>query len=399
MGEVRPITQAVILAGGRGERLRPLTDQLPKPLVPINGRPFLEHLIELLKDNGISEVVLLVGYLSDKIIDHFGDGEKFGLSIRYSVGSEEDMTGTRVRNALPLIAEEFLLLYCDNYWPLDLGKLTRFYRAQNTVGLLTAYSNLAGDAEHGRANNIRVEKDGRVTYYGPFSEDPALNAVDIGFFLMNKGIAELMPAENFSFEHAVLPRLIKEGQLSAYVTDHPYCAITTIAQLPAMAEFLSPRKVIFLDRDGVINRSMPPHQYVTRWEEFEFLPGALQAIMQLSKSGCQIYIVTNQRGISLGLMSEGDLNSIHRQMVSEIEKNGGAIAGIYYCPHGDEDDCRCRKPKAGMFFQAAREHRLNLAKATFVGDTESDRQAGEATGCRTIILQPGESLLSIIDQL
>ena len=275
MGEMRPITQAVILAGGRGERLRPLTDDRPKPMILINGRPFLEYLIELLKGNGIEEVILLLGYLPEKITEHFGDGNKFGVSIKYSVGSVDDLTGTRVRNAASLLKDEFLLLYSDNYWPFDFKKLLDFYRSQSTTGSLVAYSNINGDAEHGKKNNVRIEKNCRITFYGPFSEDPGLNAIDIGFFLMKKSILDSMPKDNFSFEHTVLPRLIQNNDLAGYITDHPYYAITTVGQIPVVEKFLKPRKVVFLDRDGIINRQMPPHDYVKKWEEFKFLPGAL----------------------------------------------------------------------------------------------------------------------------
>ncbi|MEK7169297.1 MAG: HAD-IIIA family hydrolase [Patescibacteria group bacterium] len=399
MGEIKPFTQAIILAGGRGERLRPFTDNLPKPMVPVNGKPFLEYVVELLRENGITEIVMLLGYLPEKITEYFGDGKKFGVSIKYSIGSVDDFTGTRVRNAAPLLADEFLLLYSDNYWPLNLEKLTGFYREKNVTGSLVAYSNVNGDAEHGQENNVRVQEDGRVAYYGPFSKDPNLNAVDIGFFLMKKNIIDMMPKDNFSFEHTILPKLIQNNSLAAYVTDHPYYAITTVGQIPVVEDFFKSKKVIFLDRDGIINRQMPPHDYVKKWEEFEFLPGVLDAFTALTKAGYEIYIITNQRGISRGLMTEDDLKDIHIRMTAEIEKHGGQIAGIYHCSHGNDDNCLCRKPKPGMFFQAAREHKLNLTKSVFIGDTESDRLASEAAGCKTIILKTGEILETAVKSL
>ena len=399
MEPINKIKQAVIFAGGQGTRLRPLTNNLPKPMVEVGGRPFLEYLIELLRDNGIEEIVILVGYLSEKITEHFGNGERFNVSIKYSIGSVDDLTGTRVRNAAPLLASEFLLLYGDNYWPMDLKKLTDFYHSNLAVGTLVAYSNTYGDAEHGRQNNLTVGADGRVTHYGQFSEDPNLNAVDIGFFLMKKDIISLMPDENFSFEQVILPKLIEQSSLFAYTTDHPYYAITTVGQLPVVAEFLKPKRIIFLDRDGVINQLMTLHDYVKNWEEFEFLPGALDAITKLTQANYKIYIITNQRGISRGLMSDADLTDIHQKMTSKIIKHGGQIADIYYCSHGDDENCDCRKPKPGLLFKAAREHQLNLTKAIFVGDSDSDRMAGEAAGCHTIILESGENLLSTVGHI
>ena len=393
------IRQAVILAGGLGTRLRPLTNQLPKPMVPVAGKPFLEHLVGMLRQNGIEELVLLLGYLPEKITEHFGDGKNFGVSIKYSIGSVQDLTGTRVRNAAPLLAQEFLLLYSDNYWPMDLKKMLKHYREKQVLGALTAYSNRHGDAEHGRENNVRIDSAGLVTRYGPFSDDPQLNAVDIGFFLMNKDVVDLMPEENFSFEHVVLPKLIEQNNLAGYVTDHPYHSITTIGQLPTVEKFLSDKKVMLLDRDGVINKQMPPHDYVKKWREFEFLPGALEACKALTDAGYQIYLISNQRGIARGLMTPNDLDDIHAKMAEVIQTHGGRIAGVYSCPHSNDDRCSCRKPKPGMLFQAARDHAINLTKTVFIGDEESDRLAGDAAGCRMILVTPEQSLASIVNDL
>jgi D-glycero-D-manno-heptose 1,7-bisphosphate phosphatase len=172
-----------------------------------------------------------------------------------------------------------------------------------------------------------------------------------------------------------------------------------VGQIPVVEGFFKSRKVIFIDRDGVINKQMPPHKYVTRLEKFEFLPGVLNAIRDLTKSGFEIYVITNQRGISRGLMTEDDLNGIHAKMIEEVEKHGGRIADIYHCPHGNDDNCLCRKPKPGMFFKAAREYKLNLTKSIFIGDTESDRLAGEAAGCKTVILKTGETLEMAVKSL
>ena len=114
------VKQAVKLAGGRGTRLKTLTDNLPKPMISINKRPFLEYLIDLLKENGIEEVVLLLGYLPKKIMEYFGNGSTFGIKIKYSIGDISFETGKRIKNVEELLDNNFLLMYCDNYWPLNL---------------------------------------------------------------------------------------------------------------------------------------------------------------------------------------------------------------------------------------------------------------------------------------
>lgn len=397
MGSER-ITQAVILAGGRGERLRPLTDTLPKPMVPIHGRPFLEYLIELLKQNGIEEVVLLVGYLSEKIIDYFGDGSRFGVHIKYSKGDSDDETGTRIKNAHDMLREKFLLLYGDNYWPLNLSALADFYRFKNVLALTTVYANMDGGGEYGFENNIHLASDGLVLGYDKTRKNPALNGVDIGFFVIDKKVLNKMPQTNFSFEKEILPMLVSEKQLVGYRAFHPYYTLTSADMIPRLEKFFHPKKVVFLDRDGVINKQMPRGDYVKKPEEFELLPGAVDALKRLYAAGYAIFVVTNQRGIALGTMTEDDLRAVHELMRQKLAEQGVSLAGIYYCPH-PEGACECRKPKPGMLFRAARDHALDLTKAIMIGDSESDRLAGLAAGCKTIILSPSQTLSDAVETI
>lgn len=393
------IRQAVILAGGEGIRLRPLTYQVPKPMVLANNRPFLEYLIGVLRENGISEVVLLLGYLPKKIIRYFGDGSNFGLNIKYSVGKVSDKTGTRIKNAENLLDDIFLLMYGDNYWPLNLKRLLEFYIKHKTLASTTVYTNKDGKGEYGAENNIYVDDAGYVLKYDKSRKDKNLNGVDIGFFVISKEVLELMPNHDFSFEAEILPLLINKRQLSGYQTEHRYYYISTLESLKLTEKFLQPKKVVLLDRDGVINRKPPEHDYVKSWSEFEFLPGAIEALKLLTQNGYDIYIVTNQRSIARGMMDEHDLNVIHEKLKEELEKHDARINRIYYCPHGLDDRCDCRKPKPGMLFQAARENDFDLTKAIFIGDDERDLQAGDAAGCETILVTPEKNLLEIVNCL
>ncbi|OHA02932.1 MAG: hypothetical protein A3J58_00055 [Candidatus Sungbacteria bacterium RIFCSPHIGHO2_02_FULL_52_23] len=385
------ITQAVILAGGRGIRLRPITNTTPKPLVEINGRPFLAHLLDLLKKNGISEVVLLLGYLPEKIMEYVEDGSKFGLSVRYSVGGVEDETGTRIKNAALLLADHFLLLYCDNYWPLDLHALEAFYRGKGTLASVTVYAN----RDRAKKNNTKVE-DGYVTAYDRSRTASDLNGVEIGFFIMDRSITDMMPPGNFSFEDVIIPRLIASRELAGFMTDHAYYSIGSLERLPETEKFLRPRSVVFLDRDGVINKRPPQGEYVKNIGEFEFLSGVREALRLLKEDGAEVYIITNQAGIGRGMMTEADLAAIHEYLRRDAARAGGAINAIYYCPHAWDAGCECRKPRPGMFFRAGREHAINLTASWYVGDDQRDREVGDAAGCRTVLVTPEKNLLDIV---
>jgi len=388
----RKIKQAVILAGGLGTRMRPLTLTVPKPMVIVSGRPFLEHLVELLKDNGIEEVVMLLGYLPEKVTEHFSNGEKFGLNIRYSITPVEDETGTRVKKAEALLDDHFLLLYCDNYWPLQLDKLVEFYDKQNVLASLLVYSNKAGVTK----NNTYVDAEGYVANYDKSRLDPKLNGVELGFMILDKKVLQLAPEGDFSFEKEILPKLIAQRQLAGYLTGHRHYSLGSIERLPIIEEFFRPKKIVFLDRDGVINKKAPEADYIRKWEDFEFLPGAMEGMKLLSEKGYEIFIITNQPGIARGMMTEEDLEKIHTNLIAEAEKNGVSIKRIYACKHGWDEGCDCRKPKPGMLLRAANEHYFDVTKTIFIGDDERDEEAGRAAGCRTILVESDGSLLKVV---
>ena len=147
-------------------------------------------------------------------------------------------------------------------------------------------------------------------------------------------------------------------------------------------------RYILLDRDGVINRRTP-NGYVTSWEQFEFLPRALDALRLLAEDGYRALVVSNQACVSKGLINSEGLAELTRRFAEEVEKNGGHIDGVYYCPHQDRDGCGCRKPKPGLLLQAHREHRFAFAQTFLVGDSELDLIAAHTVGCPAILVRAG----------
>jgi histidinol-phosphate phosphatase family protein len=145
---------------------------------------------------------------------------------------------------------------------------------------------------------------------------------------------------------------------------------------------------VFLDRDGVINRKREG-SYVRSWEEFEFLPRAKDALRRLVEAGCRIIVVTNQRGVARGDLSEADLSEIHDRMLEEARLAGGPIDAVYYCPH-ESASCDCRKPGTGLFLEAQRDFTdIHFPNSIVIGDSLSDMEAGQALGCETLFI--GES--------
>jgi histidinol-phosphate phosphatase family protein len=152
-------------------------------------------------------------------------------------------------------------------------------------------------------------------------------------------------------------------------------------------------KIVFLDRDGVIDKYPGDTSYVTAWGEFHFLPGVKEAMGRLTQVGYKIFIVSNQAGVAKGLYTKNALDDITNKMLQELESSGAAVEGVYYCLHRDEDNCSCRKPKAGLLEKALQEHNIPkgaLKGAFFVGDSIRDIQAGKSAGCKTILVFSGK---------
>jgi len=389
-------TQAVILAGGRGTRMRPLTDERPKPMIEFHGRPFLDYLIEQLRDQGFDRILLLLGYLPEVIQDYFGDGRRWGVTIEYSVTAPDDLTAHRIRTARDLLDPLFLLLYCDNYCPLDMERLWHEFVSKDVAGLITVY----GNTDRYSRDNVRVDEQGYVRLFDRSRAAPGLQGVEIGYALLDKAaVLDCLPHGDVLLEEAVYPTLAAAGDLAAYVTDHRYYSVGSLERLPVTETFLARRSAVILDRDGVLNRRPPRAQYVRTWDEFEWLPGVQEALHLLNDARYRVIVVSNQAGIARGAMTEADLRAINERVAAEAAATGGRIDAMYYCPHGWDDGCACRKPRPGMLFQAQRDFHLDLSRTLFIGDDERDAQAADAAGCRSALVTDGVSLLDLVQEL
>jgi D-glycero-D-manno-heptose 1,7-bisphosphate phosphatase len=142
------------------------------------------------------------------------------------------------------------------------------------------------------------------------------------------------------------------------------------------------RRAAFLDRDGVLNRRAPAHDYVKSPAEFEWLAGAREGVLRLNREGWLVLVVTNQRGVARGLMTARDVESIHAHAQRELGEIGAHVDAFYYCPHGDEDACACRKPQPGLILRAARDWNVDLEASFLVGDDDRDVEAARRAGVR-----------------
>lgn len=173
------------------------------------------------------------------------------------------------------------------------------------------------------------------------------------------------------------------------------------ASLPSIPGASDARAAAFLDRDGTLNERPEPHHWVTEASEFQILPGTVEGLVRLSRCNHTLVVVSNQRGLTRGAVTEALLRATEAALQSELAPHGVRIEGFYYCPHEAEANCECRKPKPGLLLRAAEELALDLSASWMIGDSETDVEAGRAAGCKTLLLgnRDGESATAVADSL
>lgn len=206
--------QAVVLAGGLGTRLRPLTETLPKVLIPVAGRPFIEYQIEQFRRYGVTDLIICVGHLGHMIEEHLGDGRRFDVSIRY--GYERDRllgTAGAIKNVEPLLEDAFFAQYGDSYLLVDYPDVMQFFRRHDVSGLMVVYKN-NNRWEH---SNVVVEGD-RVRLYDKTQRSPEMVYVDFGVSVFRRDVFTGIPSGTATDLSTVYQGLIRKQHLLAYET-------------------------------------------------------------------------------------------------------------------------------------------------------------------------------------
>ena len=302
-------------------------------------------------------------------------------------------TGARLRAALGCLSDAFLLLYCDNYCPVDYQRLVKTFFRSGASLCLSAYANRDGYTR----SNLLAAPDGRVLVYDKQRQTPGLSGVDIGYALVRREAVERMPAQNGNFEALVYPTLAREGKLYAAFYRAPVLFHRFLGAHCPCARVLLAAQVCLPGQDGTLNERAPRAQYITTPEAFIWLPGARQAVRKLKEAGYTVLLFTNQPGVARGAMTEADLAAVHEKMRRELQQAGADIDGIYCCTHGWDEGCPCRKPKPGLLYQAQRDWSFDLTHAVVFGDDARDEAAAHAAGCRFEGVSPQRPLLRAVE--
>ncbi len=372
--------QAAILVGGRGTRLGALTDSIPKPMVEVAGRPFLDWLIEEVARHGIPRITLLAGYLGQTIRDRY-DGKLIG-GARLEVLVEPEPLGTA--GALRLFGdrldERFLLLNGDTRFDVNLLDLA--LHAGDALATLA----LRREAPGARYGTVEIDAGGTIHGFAARSPDRT-GPINGGIYLMHRGITAHIGPGPVSMESDVFPGLAAAGLLRGALYDGGFIDIgipedLAAAQtvIPAMAS----RPAVFLDRDGVLIEDTGwPHKP----EEARWIPGAAAAVKRLNDAGHFVFVVTNQAGVAKGFYPESQVGVMHGWMAGHFAAQGAHIDAWEYCPNHPEAplpqyrlDCPRRKPAPGMLTDLLAAWPVRREGSFLVGDRESDLAAAHAAG-------------------
>ena len=391
--------ECVVLAGGKGTRLRSVVSDLPKCMAPVAGRPFLAWLLDDLREAGFDHIILSLGY-KHKAVEAWVASRPDRDSITCVVEEEPLGTGGGVRLALRQAREDAVfILNGDTFFGVDYPAMQAFHRQSGAQATLA----LKPLRDFDRYGEVTLDGEGRITAFRekrPCTE----GLINGGVYLLQRGALAEMP-ERFSLEKDYFEPKAESAGLAGFRSEGYFIDIGIPADYArAQRDFADgayrsyPYDALLLDRDGVIN-VLRPNDYVKNIAEFVFCDGALEALRRLNPCFRRIVIVTNQRGVGRGLMTEADLAEIHDWMLARIREAGGRIDRIYVCTAVDPADPR-RKPNPGM----AREVRadfpdIDFARSILVGDSASDLEFARRAGIPAICLRDPDNLLTFARSL
>ena len=408
---MKNIDVAVIMAGGKGSRLLSITnDEIPKPMVPVDGKPLLEYQVEKLKTYGIKKIVMIVGHLGEKIVDHFKDGKDFGVEIDYIFEREPLGTAGAFYYLKDKIdAKDFMFVFGDIFFDMDFDRMEDFHFKNSALTTLLAHPNghpydsdLIQTDDTGRVIGFDSKHNVRDYWYD--------NMVNAGMYIINKRLLDLVkePVKT-DFEKDILANQVKLGaNIYAYHTPEYVKDVGTVDRINATVEELksgliqsknlkNKQRAIFLDRDGTMNVSKG---FISKADDLELIPGTIDAIKAINKSGALAIVITNQPVIARGECSFEELHNIHNKLKTLLGEKGAFVDDIFYCPHHPDKgfegevpelkfDCECRKPKTGMIEEAVKKYNIDLSKSYMVGDSTMDLETARNAGIKSVLVDTG----------
>jgi D,D-heptose 1,7-bisphosphate phosphatase len=402
--------QAVILAGGKGTRLaQALGMDIPKPMAPVLGVPLLERTVALLRDQGISDILLLLHHRAEVVRGHFGDGRKFGVRIRCVEEAAPRGTAGALVDVLPHLAEQFLVLYGDTLVDMDFRRLLAFHADRSADLTLFVHPN-----DHPQDSDlVETGPEGRITAVHPYPHPAGAefhNLVNAALYVMRRDLlGGAWPDGVIDIAKHAVPRWLREGRAVFGFRGDGYIKDMGTPERLAKAERdlesgtvarksgRTPRTAVFLDRDGTLNVEKG---HIARPDDLHLLPGTGSAIRRLNRAGLPAIVITNQPVIARGEAGFDDVDAIHRRLENLLAEDGAFVDAIYYCPHhpdkgfaGERPElkfrCDCRKPAPGLVDRACGVFHIDRAASWFIGDSARDLECAAGAGVRPVLVRTG----------
>lgn len=394
--------KVVIIAGGKGTRIASVNSEIPKAMIPVEGKPIIEHEVLLALRYGFKDFIFIIGHLGEHIRQHFGDGSRWGAHIDYFQEEQPLGTAGALGNLREQMDEDFFVFYGDTIMDIDMHAMLDYHRHKQADATLFIHPN-----DHPYDSDVvDIDEEGRVRRFllKPHPENLVCrNMVNASLFILSPNVLQrIEPGVKSHIEKDILPRCLHDGlRLYGYVsfeyikdmgTPDRYEAVCRDMRQGTVARRNKqhPRPAVFLDRDGVITKEV---HLLHRPEQLQLVEGAAEAIRRINRSDYLAVIVTNQPVIARNLCSIEELEHIHATLETMLGKEHAYVNAIYYCPHHPDGGypeerkeykikCDCRKPAPGMLLQAARDWNIDLSASYMIGDSERDVLAGENAGCK-----------------
>ena len=390
----------VVIAGGQGTRIASVNADIPKAMIPIDGKPILEYQILMAKRYGFTDFLFIIGYLGDQIREYFGDGAKWGVTIEYFQEKQPLGTAGALGYLKDKLTEEFFVFYGDTVMDFDMIHMLDFHHRKHADATLLVHPN-----DHPYDSDIvDVDKDGKVKnfFIKPHPDHfISHNMVNAALFIFSPSIlSEIEVGTKSHIEKNVLPKCLQDGmRLYGYNTAEYIKDMGTPDRYYAVSEDVISGKVnrlnrvnqrpcVFLDRDGVINKEV---NLLNKPEQMELIEGAADAIRYINGKGYLAIVITNQPVIARNLCTLEELDYIHAKLETLLGAEHAYLNDIYICPHHPDGGypeerkeykikCNCRKPAPGLLLQAAKDWNIDMPHSIMIGDQDRDYQAGVNAG-------------------
>lgn len=404
------VDHLVIVAGGTGSRLAGIAGNLPKALVPIGGKPVLQHQLELALAAGMRDVTIYAGFLADRILEFAGDGSRFGLRVRVQVEDEPLGNAGALLRSLDSLPANFLVVYGDVMLAADLRALAARHLEREAD--LTAFAH-PNDHPHD-SDLLEVDAGDWVTAVHAYPH-PAdrfyANLVNAALYVVRRESLRpcAAPGRKRDFTKDILAGLVDRGsRVLAYRSSEYIKDMGTPERLRRVESDWQAGEIrmegsdpahaaVLLDRDGTLNVDGGRLRSAAG---LKLIPGVGAALKSLRHAGFRLAILTNQPVIARGDASEAEVAAIHRRLEWELGKHGAYVDAIYVCPHhpdagfpGERAElkiaCDCRKPATGLFELARRDLNIDPARSWMVGDQTGDVEMARRAGLRSILVRTG----------